>query len=391
MVHQIVSKDQLQKFVQGYLQQIKEMTAKYPSIERRLLFPEYLSFCFHVKGYISKTHGVAIEFIEPTGKWGTDNWKIDIEEVDERIENFVLPLIPKGENGFFEIAGEGNVLENLNLITDKFFVKYREIIETLSKATNLLGKNIGWFLRVKSGDVKLIDIGIACKINEKDILKKIKFLWIIGTNSEEFFSENVAKHHAIQDVQRYLTRLIPKIPTSLLMESIEYYNRLIYKEDITEEEVLKFLLNHPFMLSLDVEQILYKPNLSEEYIPDFIIKTSKRKFLVVEIEHPRIRLFTKQMDETKELRKARTQMERYLSFIRNNILYLREKYPELSVENLQGLIVIGLDSTLTEEEKQRLNQLNYTLKDYQVTTFNELAKTLITFLENLGVRYGPFG
>jgi hypothetical protein len=97
------------------------------------------------------------------------------------------------------------------------------------------------------------------------------------------------------------------------------------------------------------------------------------------------------MDETKELRKARTQMEEYLSFIRNNILYLRLKHPELSVENLQGLIVIGLDSTLTEEEKRRLSQLNYTLKDYQVKTFDELAEVLVTFLKNLGIRYGPFG
>jgi hypothetical protein len=367
------------------------MTASYHSIERGLLFPEYLSYCFYVKGYISKTHGVAIEFIEPTDEWEADNWKIDIEEVNERIENYVLPLIPENKNVFFEIDGEGNVLENLNLITDRFFAKYKEVIETLSQATNLLGSDVGWFVRVKSGDVKLIDIGIACRINDKDILKKIKFLWIIGTNNAEFFSENVAKHHATQDVQRYLTRLIPKIPISLLMESIEYYKQLVHKKEITEEDVLKFLLNHPFMISLDIEQLLYKPKLSEKYMPDFIIKTSKKKFLVVEVEHPQTRLFTKQMDETKELRKARTQMENYLSFIRNNILYLKLKYPELSVENLQGLIVIGLDSTLTGEEKQRLSQLNYTLKDYQIKTFDELAEVLITFLKNLGVRYGPFG
>jgi len=390
-VQRIVSKDQLQKFIQSYLQQIKEMTASYHSIERGLLFPEYLSYCFYVKGYISKTHGVAIEFIEPTDEWEADNWKIDIEEVNERIENYVLPLIPENKNVFFEIDGESNVLENLNLITDRFFAKYKEVIETLSQATNLLGSDVGWFVRVKSGDVKLIDIGIACRINDKDILKKIKFLWIIGTNNAEFFSENVAKHHATQDVQRYLTRLIPKIPISLLMESIEYYKQLVHKKEITEEDVLKFLLNHPFMISLDIEQLLYKPKLSEKYMPDFIIKTSKKKFLVVEVEHPQTRLFTKQMDETKELRKARTQMENYLSFIRNNILYLKSKYPELSVENLQGLIVIGLDSTLTEEEKQRLSQLNYTLKDYQIKTFDELAEVLITFLKNLGVRYGPFG
>jgi hypothetical protein len=367
------------------------MTLRHLSIERGLLFPEYLSYCFHVKGYISKTHGVAIEFIEPTGEWEADNWKIDIEEFDERVENFVLPLIPDGGNGFFEIDGEGNVLEDLNLITDRFFTKYKEVVKTLSNATNLLGKDVGWFVKVKNGDVKLINTGIACRIDGKDILKKIKFLWIIGTNNAEFFSENVAKHHATQDVQRYLARFIPRIPISLLMESIDYYNQLVHKKELTEEEVLKFLLNHPFMLSLDIEQLLYKPKLSEKYIPDFIIKTSKKKFLVVEVEHPQDRLFTKQMDETKELRKARTQMEEYLSFIRNNILYLRLKHPELSVENLQGLIVIGLDSTLTEEEKRRLSQLNYTLKDYQVKTFDELAEVLVTFLKNLGIRYGPFG
>jgi hypothetical protein len=96
------------------------MTARHLSIERGLLFPEYLSYCFHVKGYISKTHGVAIEFIEPTGEWEADNWKIDIEEVDERVENIVLPLISKSENSFFEIEGEDIVLEDLNLITDRF-------------------------------------------------------------------------------------------------------------------------------------------------------------------------------------------------------------------------------------------------------------------------------
>jgi len=390
-MRQIVSKDQLHKFIQSYLQQIKEITTNYSSIERGLLFPEYLSYCFHVKGYISKTHGVAIEFVEPTGEWEADNWKIDIEEVDDRVENFVLPLIPKSNNGFFEIDGQDNVLENLNLITDNFFAKYKEVIITLSEATNLVGKDIGWFVRVKSGDVKLINIGIACRINDKDVMKKIKFLWIIGTNTAEFFSENVAKQHAIQDVQRYLTRLIPKIPISLLMESIEYYNQLVRKEEVAEEEILKFFSNHPFLLSLDCEQPFYKHKLSENYIPDFIIKTSRKKFLIVEVEHPRDKLFTKQMDETKELRRARTQMEEYLSFIRNNLLYLRTKYPELSAENVQGLIVIGLSNTLTEKERQRLNQLNYIFKDYQVKTFDELAEELITFLKNLGIRYGPFG
>jgi hypothetical protein len=83
-----------------------------------------------------------------------------------------LPLLSEGGSGFFEIEGEGNVIESLNLISEEFFFRHKEVIETLSKATNLLGKNIKWFIRVKSDDVKLVDMGIACTVNDKDILKK---------------------------------------------------------------------------------------------------------------------------------------------------------------------------------------------------------------------------
>jgi hypothetical protein len=390
-MQQVVSKDQLKKFIQSYLQKIKEMTAKYPSIERALLFPEYLSYCFHVKGYISKTHGVAIEFTEPTGQWEADSWRIDFEEVDGRVEDVVLPSIPGGKGGFFEVDGAGVTLEGLNLIDSNFFGRYKEVVETLSKATNLLREDAGWFVRVKRGDVKLIDVGIACRIDGKDVLKKIRFLWIIGTNDAEFFSEDLSKRHAAQDVRRYLARLIPKIPISLLAESVKHYDQLIHKDGVREEEILKFLSVHPFMLSLEADQLLDN-RLSEEHIPDFIVKTSRGRFLVVEVERPQARLFTKQMEEAEELRRAKTQMERYLSFIKNNILYLKSKsgYSELTAENVQGLIVIGLHSTLTEKERQRLNQLNSNLKDYQIVTFDELSEVLITFLRNLGVRYGPF-
>jgi len=367
------------------------MILKYPPIERGLPFPEYISHCFYVKGYISRRHGVAIEFIEPTGEWEVDSWRVDIEETDERVEDIVLPLISEDREGFFEIAGEGIVIESLNLIDTEFFHKYKEIIQTLSKATNFLKKDPGWFVRVKAGDVKLIDVGVACIVNDVDVLKKIKFLWIIGTNNAIFFTENVARRHAISDVQRYLSRLIPRIPISLLLDTIKHYLKLIHSSGISEEEILQFLSNNPCILSLNIKQIEYKPKLGEGYIPDFLVETSTGEFVVIEVEHPQTKLFTRQMDETKELRRARTQIEEYLSFIRNNILYFKQRYPTLSVEKLKGLIVIGLSSSLNKKEKERLNCLNYTLKDYKVSTFDELAERLLAFLENLGVRYGPFG
>jgi len=97
---------------------------------------------------------------------------------------------------------------------------------------------------------------------------------------------------------------------------------------ITRATNIFFSIFSPLGAILDSEQLFYKPKLSEKYIPDFIIRTSGKKFLVVEVEHPQTRLFTKQMDETKELREARAQMEKYLSFIRELISKLFKLFLE---------------------------------------------------------------
>jgi hypothetical protein len=147
------------------------------------------------------------------------------------------------------------------------------------------------------------------------------------------------------------------------------------------------------MLCLGYAEVNEKPKLSEELVPDFIIRTSTDVYLIAELESPRVHLFTRQrhLPESYELRAARAQVERYISFIRNNILYLRQKFPKISAENLRGLVVIGLNSNMSSEEKNRLKQLNYTLQGYEIRTYDELATVIANFLENLGVRYGPFG
>jgi len=389
-----VTEEQIRTFVQAYIDRLKEMTAKYKSPERALLFPDYLSHCFYVKAVISKTHGVAIEFVDKVGDWESDNWKISVEETEEGIESSVLPVISASGNGFFEIAGNNIVLENLNLITEDFYAKYKHIIDPLSRATNLIGRDFGWFIKVKDGgDVRLIDVGIARVINDMDIARKIKFLWMIGTNRSEFFTIDRAKKYAEEDVRRYLSRLIPKIPLSLLFATLQHYIKLINTENIKEEDLQKFLYYNPYIIELTAVQVEIKPKLSEKHIPDFLIEKSFGEYIIVELEHPHGKLFTreKRLPESRELRNAKAQIEKYLHFVRNNILYLKQKYPKLSVEKIQGMIIIGLSSTMDNDEKERLNQLNYNLKDYKIFTYDQLAQVVKAFLEKLGVRYGPFG
>ena len=154
--------------------------------------------------------------------------------------------------------------------------------------------------------------------------------------------------------------------------------------------VNEFLKEHPFLLRLDYELVDPKPQLSSDIIPDFIIKTHRGEYIVIELEHPKKRLFTtdEYLSEYKDLKNAKAQIEKYLDFIRNQIGCLRSKYSDISAEKIRGLLLIGLSSDLTDKEKERLKRINARLMDYEIKTYDELIESLRQFLRNLGGKYG---
>jgi len=154
----IVSKKQLTEFIQAYIKRMEGHMSEYSDVDKALIFPDYMLFPHFVQGYISREHGVAIEFTEKAQKW-----RISVREVKERIKDVVIPKVADIERGFFIINGSSTILETVNLITKDFYVSHKDFIETFSKAANLIMDDVGWFLRVRRGDVKLINVGIGCK------------------------------------------------------------------------------------------------------------------------------------------------------------------------------------------------------------------------------------
>jgi hypothetical protein len=250
------------------------------------------------------------------------------------------------------------------------------------------------FVRVNAGSVKLVDVGIAYVKNGQRIVRRIGFLWLIGTSTKEYYTKEMAIQHATLETRRYLDALIPKIPVTILVKALQEFEELLHEEDIDEPEMQEFLKDHPYFLWMGYESVESKPRLSEDLVPDFIIKTPGGEYIIVELESPKKRLFTsgKFIPEHKHLKDAKAQIEGYLNYIRNNIEYMRSwRYSDMKAEKVHGLLIIGLSTSLTSEERDRLKQLNAELKNYEVRTYDELADRLKQFLENLGVKYGPFG
>jgi len=146
------------------------------------------------------------------------------------------------------------------------------------------------------------------------------------------------------------------------------------------------------LISVDYKQKYPKFKLGEKYIIDFLVQTSDLHYILVEIESPNDPLYTKERlpKPSKELREADSQMKEYLSYVKNNILYLRNKLPEINVEKTTGLIIIGRSSRLTKKQLEKLEKDNSQTIGYKILTYDELATKMKTFLENLGIRYSPF-
>lgn len=388
----IVSERTLRSFILAYLDKLHELTQQvkqvYPTIALDLLFPEFIVKPFQIKGVISRRHGVAIGFIKPTNEI-----IVEIVKTDKRIEDTILPRLSDGNKPVFHINESFVTISNLNIISKDFYAKYKDVIEALTRATNLIvGPNLGYVVKVIRGDVKLVDVSIAYREKGQYKVKKIPFLWIFGSNDEKLFNRGTAEDHALLDFQRFLHRLAPRISIGTLSYIVREYDKLVTREYVKEEEIINFLYYNPFILALDCTHIEKKPKLNHEHIPDFIIQTSTGYFIIVELESPRKKLFTseKGFPEHRDLREARAQIERYLEFAKNNVLYLSRRYPNIKTEKIRGLLVIGLKSRMSKDEIDRLKSLNSRLHDYEIVTYDELSDRIKAFVKLLLLRFGPY-
>ena len=77
-------------------------------------------------------------------------------------------------------------------------------------------------------------------------------------------------------------------------------------------------------------------------------------------------------------------------FVKNNILYLKQRYPDITAEKIRGLLVIGLKSNMTKDEIARLKTLNSHLHDYEIATYDELSDRIKTLAKLLLMRFGLY-
>ncbi len=138
-----------------------------------------------------------------------------------------------------------------------------------------------------------------------------------------------------------------------------------------EEELQEFLSANPMLLAVQLggghgRWVIPKKRLGSEYVPDFMIGERSSigfEWHAVELESPRVKMFTKAGNPTKELTHAIRQIEDWKRWLQLNQNYASRARTESGLgltditADLPGLILIGRRADIDETSNGRRLQM----------------------------------
>jgi hypothetical protein len=157
--------------------------------------------------------------------------------------------------------------------------------------------------------------------------------------------------------------------------------------DVEEERYQRFLTEHPALLDPLASRVVPKLRLGTEYATDFAVQRHDNRWLLVEIERPQDRVFTKGCDFSARFTHGYGQILDFQSWVDDNVAYAQKTMPNIIIP--RGLLVIGRRAGLSEREAVKLRQLVSNSARIDVVAFDDLLRQATVVYENLHRRPGP--
>jgi hypothetical protein len=158
-----------------------------------------------------------------------------------------------------------------------------------------------------------------------------------------------------------------KLSRPLLQQFDEMIN-----EDLREEDYQVFLKQHPVFLDPLAVDIIPKQKLGLEMVTDFVLRRYDDKYILVEIESPKDRIFTQANDFTAQFIHAFGQVLNFQQWVDSNAAYARLHMP--GVSSPRGLLVIGRRTDLSEDNKTKLHRFSINCVSIEIVTFDDLLQ-----------------
>lgn len=187
-------------------------------------------------------------------------------------------------------------------------------------------------------------------------------------------------------INRYNRRLLSTKKSDLdgYEKEIAAYETLINKQTTTEPDLQEYFQKHPILIDPRMKKLVPKASFGGEGYPDFVAVLHNGDYILIEIETPTDKLFTKSGDPRAKFTHAEQQIRDYLKWLYKDPEFLRKRgFPNISAENTKGLVIIGMSKDLNAEEAEKLKTHNFFLTNYKIKTFDEILMENQQVLRNL--------
>ena len=180
-----------------------------------------------------------------------------------------------------------------------------------------------------------------------------------------------------------LARLLSESSISLTMPLISRFEAMIVDDTLPEHSYQEFLAKHPVFLDPLAAETIDRHRLGDDLVTDFVIRRHDNRYLAVEIEKPRDRVFTRRGDLSAPFTHTFGQVVDFIGWLDEHVPYARTKLPEL--EAADGLLVIGRRSELNPTEVAKLRRYCQD-RHVDVCTFDDLAVRATHLYESIRYR-----
>jgi len=160
-------------------------------------------------------------------------------------------------------------------------------------------------------------------------------------------------------------------------KSVKDYEELIDNLEVKEPQIQIFFEENPIIIDRGIKKLIPKKSFGGERFPDFIAVLHNDNHILIEVETPTKKIFTREGHPTSEFSQADQQIQDYLRWANEDKDFLRKisrkvPLPNISVENTSGLLIIGMSKNLGSEETRKLGRKKFECKNYVIKTFDEL-------------------
>jgi len=252
----------------------------------------------------------------------------------------------------------------------------------LAKITSKMSEDIFKETMKASATMSMGTLSTIDYINES--IEKFDFVLTnfktLSPEIDEALRAYVPSAQATIDVRKHFVNTFDELVQKKESELDEYeatvsnYEKLINNPMIEEPDIQKFFEDNPLLLDRKITKLYSKKSFGGEKFPDFLAILHNGTHILIEIEKPQDIVYTKKGDPSADFSHGEEQVRGYLAWAKENIEFLRKRgLPDLSSENMKGLLIIGMRANLGEREVEKLEIHNFSVRhSHEIKTFDDI-------------------